>query len=114
MDLMGSKLDPLLFQFGYFNKTVFKTGKEFLARPEALLKKLPKGDRFAWEVRNTQWLTAEFFDLLRAHQVAYALIDQAWMPLAREIFERFDPIAADFTYIRLLGDRKGIEKQTKT
>ena len=110
---MGSKLDPLLFQFGYFNKTVFKTGKEFLARLEPFLKKLPKGYRFAWEIRNTHWLTAEFFDLLRAHQVAYALIDQAWMPLAREIFERFDPIAADFTYIRLLGDRKGIEKRSK-
>jgi uncharacterized protein YecE (DUF72 family) len=36
------------------------------------------------------------------------------MPLARKIFERFDPITADFTYIRLLGDRKGIEQKTKT
>ena len=31
MDLMGDKLGPLLFQFGYFNKTAFKGGKEFLA-----------------------------------------------------------------------------------
>jgi len=29
------------------------------------------------------------------------------------IFEKFDPITADFTYIRLLRDRKGIEEQTK-
>jgi hypothetical protein len=41
------------------------------------------------------------------------LIDQAWMPRASEIFEKFDPITAGFTYIRLLGDRKGIEQQTK-
>jgi uncharacterized protein YecE (DUF72 family) len=113
MDLMGDKLGPLLFQFGYFNKTAFKGGKEFLARLEPFLNKLPKGYRFALEIRNKQWLTAEFFDLLRAHKVAYALIDQAWMPLASEIFEKFDPITADFTYVRLLGDRKGIEKQTK-
>src|SRR5271163_449434 len=113
MDLMGDKLGPLLFQFGYFNKTVFKTGKKFLARLEPFLKKLPKGYRFALEIRNKQWLTAEFFDLLREHKVAYALIDQAWMPRASEIFEKFDPITADFTYIRLLGDRKGIEQQTK-
>ncbi|MGA8676237.1 MAG: DUF72 domain-containing protein [Candidatus Acidiferrales bacterium] len=113
MDLMGAKLGPLLFQFGYFNKTVFKSGKEFLARLEPFLKKLPKGYRFALEIRNKNWLSAEFFDLLRAHKIAYALIDQAWMPLAREIFEKFDPITADFTYIRLLGDRKEIEKQTK-
>ncbi len=51
--------------------------------------------------------------MLREHKVAYALIDQAWMPLPREIFEKFDPITADFTYIRLLGDRKEIEKKTK-
>jgi uncharacterized protein YecE (DUF72 family) len=36
------------------------------------------------------------------------------MPRPNEIFEKFDPVTADFTYIRLLGDRKGIEKQTKT
>jgi uncharacterized protein YecE (DUF72 family) len=76
MDLMGDKLGPLLFQFGYFNKSAFKSGKEFPARLEPFLKKLPKGYRFAVEIRNKQWLTAEFFDLLREYKVAYALIDQ--------------------------------------
>jgi uncharacterized protein YecE (DUF72 family) len=113
MDLMGDKLGPLLFQFGYFNKKAFKSGDEFLARLTPFLKKLPKNHKFALEIRNKQWLTAQFFDLLREHKVAYALIDQAWMPRASEIFEKFDPITADFTYIRLLGDRKGIEQQTK-
>ena len=113
MDLMGDKLGPLLFQFGYFNKTAFQSGKEFLVRLQPFLQKLPQGYRFAVEIRNKQWLTAEFFDLLREHKVAYALIDQAWMPRPSEIFEKFDPITADFTYIRLLGDRTEIEKQTK-
>lgn len=113
MDLMGDKLGPLLFQFGYFNKTVFKGGEEFIARLEPFLKKLPKGYKFALEIRNKNWLTAEFFDLLREHKVAYALIDQAWMPRPSEIFEKFNPITADFTYVRLLGDRKGIELKTK-
>jgi len=113
MDLMGNKLGPLLFQFGYFNKSDFHSGQEFLARLEPFLKKLPQGYKFALEIRNKQWLTAEFFDLLREHKVAYALIDQAWMPRVSEIFEKFDPITADFTYIRLLGDRKGIEQKTK-
>ena len=27
---------------------------------------------------------------------------------------RFDPITTDFTYVRWLGDRKGIEEKTKT
>ena len=113
MDLMGAKLGPRLFQFGYFNKTAFKGGGDFMARLEPFLKILPKGYQFALEIRNRIWLSAAFFDLLRAHNVAYALINQAWMPRASEIFEKFDPITADFTYIRLLGDRKGIENQTK-
>jgi uncharacterized protein YecE (DUF72 family) len=84
-----------------------------MARLKPFLNKLPKDYRFALEIRNKQWLTAQFFDLLREHKVAYALIDQVWMPLAREIFEKFDPSTADFTDIRLLGDRKGIEQKTK-
>jgi uncharacterized protein YecE (DUF72 family) len=114
MDLMGAKLGPLLFQFGYFNKTVFKSGKEFLARLAPFLKELPKGYKFALEIRNKQWLTAEFFDLLREHKVAYALIDQAWMPGVSEIFEKFDPITADFTYIRLLVIARESSKRQKS
>src|SRR5580692_9600044 len=34
MDLMGDKLGLLLFHFGYFSKTAFKSGTEFLARLE--------------------------------------------------------------------------------
>jgi uncharacterized protein YecE (DUF72 family) len=113
MDLMGDKLGPLLLQFGYFNRTVFRSGGDFLARLEPFLAKLPKGYKFAVEIRNRNWLSKPFFDLLRAHKVAYALIDQSWMPRPAEIFEKFDPITADFTYIWLLGDRTGIEKQTK-
>ena len=52
--------------------------------------------------------------LLKKHGVALALIDHPWMPRPAELFEHGDPITADFTYIRLLGDRKGIEEQTKT
>jgi uncharacterized protein YecE (DUF72 family) len=33
---------------------------------------------------------------------------------AEELFEKYDPITADFAYIRWLGDRKGIETLTTT
>jgi uncharacterized protein YecE (DUF72 family) len=66
MDLMGDKLGPLLFQFGYFNQTVFRSGAVFLARLEPFLKKLPKGYKFAVEIRNKNWLSKPFVDLLRA------------------------------------------------
>jgi len=111
MDLLGDKLGPLLLQFPYFNKDTFQTGDEFLALLKPFLKTLPAGHKFALEIRNKAWLNLQFADLLREHGVALALQDQSWMPLPAQI--KFDYLTADFTYMRLLGDRKGIEKQTK-
>jgi uncharacterized protein YecE (DUF72 family) len=56
----------------------------------------------------------QFVETLREHGVALALVDQSWMPRPAEWFEKFDPITADFTYVRWLGDRKAIEEHTKT
>jgi uncharacterized protein YecE (DUF72 family) len=113
MELLGKKLGPLLFQFGYFNKNVFAGLKDFLARLRPFLKKLPKDHKFAVEIRNKNWLVPQFADALREHGIALAMIDQSWMPRPAQWFEKFDPITADFAYVRWLGDRKGIEEQTK-
>ena len=78
------------------------------------LKKIPKGYRFAVEIRNKNWLVPAFVEALRERHVALALVDHAWMPRPRQLFDRFDPITADFAYVRWLGDRKGIEEKTKT
>lgn len=112
-ELLGPKLGPMLLQFGYFNSSVFTSGAQFIARLKPFLRKLPQRHKFAIEIRNKQWLTAGFFKLLRERNVAYALTDQSWMPGPNEIFDKADPITADFTYIRWLGDRKGIEQVTK-
>jgi uncharacterized protein YecE (DUF72 family) len=114
MDCLGEKLGPLLFQFGYFNKKAFPGVREFLARLEPFLKKLPGGYRFAVEIRNKNWMVPEFVEVLRERRVALALVDHVWMPRPRQLFEKFDPITADFAYVRWIGDRKGIEEKTKT
>lgn len=114
MDCLGEKLGPLLFQFGYFNKKAFASVGEFLARLTPFLKKLPKGYRFAVEIRNKNWLEARLALALKERNIAMALVDHVWLPRPAELFERIDPITADFAYIRWLGDRKGIEERTKT
>lgn len=114
MDCLGEKLGPLLFQFGYFNKKIFLGVNDFLARLRPFLKKLPKDHKFAVEIRNKSWLVPHFIETLRDRGIALALIDQSWMPRPSQWFEKFDPVTADFTYVRWLGDRKGIEEQTKT
>ena len=112
MELLGDKLGRMLLQFPYFNRQKVKGLPEFLAVLEPFLKKLPKGHKFALAIRNKKWLRPELTNLLKAHGVALALIDQAWMPRPAEWFEKIDPVTADFTYLRLLGGRKGIELQT--
>jgi uncharacterized protein YecE (DUF72 family) len=114
MSVLGDKLGPLLFQFGYFNKSAFKSGAEFLARLKPFLKKLPKDFAFAVEIRNKSWMDARYSDLLRENGVAMALIDQSWVPRPWEMKENINLATTDWTYVRWLGDRKGIEAETKT
>src|SRR5208282_61358 len=114
MRALGDKLGPLLFQFGYFNQKAFKTQADFLAVLKPFLKTLPKDHQFAVEIRNKNWMDSQFAEVLREHGVALALIDQSWVPRPWELKEKFDLVTANFTYVRWLGDRKGIEEQTKS
>ncbi|HXO04388.1 MAG TPA: DUF72 domain-containing protein [Candidatus Sulfotelmatobacter sp.] len=113
ISLLGDRLGPLLLQFPYFNSEVFQSGVQFLSRLKAFFKKLPKDKKFAIEIRNKWWIKPQFLDVLREHNVAFVLQDQSWMPRPGELFEKYDPVTANFAYIRWLGDRKGIETLTK-
>ena len=53
-------------------------------------------------------------DLLRERGIALVLRDISNMPGFAALTKKFDPITTDWTYIRWLGDRKGIEKLTTT
>jgi len=112
---LGSRLGPLLIQFPYFAKGTGITLEDFLERLRPFLKALPREElRFAVEVRNKPWVTAALLDVLRDEGVALALTHHPWMPPPKVYAERKDILTADFSYVRLLGDRKGIEKITKT
>lgn len=113
MDILGDKLGPLLVQCPYYNKSKFRGVGFFLERLEPFLKQLPKDHQWVVEVRNKNWLSEKLYSVLRRHGVALALVDHAWMARPRELFETGDPVTADFTYIRWLGDRKQIEEITK-
>jgi uncharacterized protein YecE (DUF72 family) len=110
--LLKEKLGILLLQFGFCDEKEISSS-QFSARLRSFLRdtKIASG-RFAVEIRNKHWLTPEFTDLLREHKVALVLQDQGWMPGPDAL--SFDYFTTDFTYVRLLGDRKEIEKQTKT
>jgi uncharacterized protein YecE (DUF72 family) len=114
MDNLGDRLGPLLFQFPYYRRDDGITEEGFLQRLREFLPALPSGYRFALEIRNKWWLKPPFFDLLRAHNVAFAIIDHPWMPAAAQYLNGMDPVTADFGYVRWLGDRYAIEARTRT
>ena len=113
MELLGDKLGPLLIQFPYFNKQAFATQEEFLALLEPFLDQLPRSFSFALEVRNKSWVNSRLLDVLRKRHLALALIDHPWMTPPYDLMGKLDLMTAPFTYIRWLGDRKGIEERTK-
>lgn len=114
MDILGPKLGPMVFQFPAFDRWKFPTQKHFLELLAPFLTKLPRDRKFTIEIRNKNWLDAALADLLRERGIALVLQDIANMPGFAEMTKKFDPITADWTYIRWLGDRKGIEKLTTT
>jgi uncharacterized protein YecE (DUF72 family) len=114
MDILGPKLGPMVFQFPSFDRWKFPSQDHFLAVLVPFLKKLPADHRFVVEIRNKNWLDARFADVLREHNIALALTDTSFMPRPWEMKEKCDLVTADFVYVRWLGDRRGIEKQTTT
>ena len=69
--------------------------------------------RFAVEIRNKQWVTAEFLDLLRRHGTCFVLLDLVYMPHPDQLGE-LDLVTSDFHYVRLIGDRKAVDARTDT
>ena len=115
MSRMGGKLGTLLIQFPYFNRAAFPSSGPFLERLDPFLRDLPRdGFEYAVEIRNKAWLKDDYVDLLRRHQVDMVLVDQAWMPHGDQVAKQHDVLTGASCYIRLLGDRKGIEKITTT
>jgi uncharacterized protein YecE (DUF72 family) len=66
---------------------------------EDFLPTLPKGPRYAVEVRHRSWLRSDLPALLREHDAAHTLIDYPRMP-------RLESATAGFVYVRWLGDRR--------
>lgn len=113
LGLLNEKCGPLLFQFPYFAKARGITLQHFLDNLGPFLEGLPRdGQQYAVEVRNKPWIQSPLLNMLRAHNVALALIDHPWMARPGQLF-RQDVVTGPFVYIRWLGDRKGIEKITK-
>lgn len=114
LEPLGGKTLCVLLQFGYFNRKAFAAARPFFDRLDAFLRKYADRISLAVEIRNKNWLTGDYFDLLRSHRVSAALVEHSWLPPIEQVIEQHDAFTGPYSYVRLIGDRQGIEKITKT
>ena len=113
MERLGEKLGPLLLQFRYFKRAELPDPGPFIDRLERFLPGLPQGFRFAVEVRNKSLLVPRLLDSLQRNRVALAFIDHPYFHGIDKLMQQPRCLTADFCYLRWLGDRYAIERQTK-
>jgi uncharacterized protein YecE (DUF72 family) len=70
------RVGVLIFEFGTFRSKTFESAADFVKALDPFLDRLPAGWRYAVEIRNAEFLAPEYFDCLRAHNVAH--VYNAW------------------------------------
>ena len=86
---LGKKLGPILWQLPPgWNVNV--------ERLEEFLRALPRGHRYAFELRNQSWMTDKVYEVLRKYDAAFCIYELAGYHSPFEI-------TASWTYVRLHG-----------
>jgi uncharacterized protein YecE (DUF72 family) len=98
----AERLGPLIFEFGTFNKKTFSLPADFYASFDQFLAVLPRGFRYAVEIRNPEYLSPEYFDLLSSHNGAHVFNAWTRMPTLDMQIQLPGAYTADFTVVRAL------------
>jgi uncharacterized protein YecE (DUF72 family) len=107
------KLGPVMFQFEYLNRQKMPNKEAFFERFADFISGAPKGYQYAIEIRNPNYLSPAFFEFLKQHGLGFVYLEGYFMPPIGEVLERFKPVPAPFSVIRLQGgDRADIEAET--
>jgi uncharacterized protein YecE (DUF72 family) len=92
----------LIFEFGAFSQRTYRHVREFLAELDPFLAALPGDFRYAVEIRNEEFLGAQYFRCLRHHRVAHVLNGWTRMPEIGEQMAMPEVYTTDFTVARAL------------
>ena len=103
-----------MLQFPWFSRRAPIALDDFLDRLGAYLESLPEDFRYGVEVRNRDWIEPRLLDLLRHHDVAFVWSELVNMPHPADLAQRMDICTTNFAYARLIGDRKAVDRATKT
>ncbi len=105
LDLLAPHLPRvalLIFEFGRFAPDCYPDVGAFLGQLEPFLHALPRGFRYAVEIRNPEFLSPEYFACLRSHGVAHVLNGWTRMPEIGAQVHLPDAFTAGFTVARAL------------
>ena len=96
------KTAVLIFEFGAFGHRSFANLGEFLDRLDPFLAGLPPEFRYGVEIRNPEFLEADYFRCLRGHRVAHVYNAWSKMPELHHQMAIPDSVTADFMVCRAL------------
>lgn len=96
------KAGVLIFEFSTFHPTHFPRLRDFLSPLDAFLAQLPTNWQYAIEVRNPNLLRPEYFDILRAHNVAHVFNSWTKMPPVEDQMAMPGAFTTDFYAARFL------------
>ena len=102
LEAFKDNVPVVIFEFGSFAKKDFAEPSIFYGRLEGFLGSLPRGWRYAIEIRNSNYLEPDYFAVLNRHNVAHVINAWTRMPTIGEQLEMKDAFTADFTVVRAL------------
>ncbi len=102
LDKYRERVGTLIFEFGHLHPGDIERGRDFVAALDDFLDRLPGGWNFSVEVRNESLLRPEYFEVLRAHNVAHTFNSWSRMPSVPEQIAKPGSEPASFTTARFL------------
>ena len=102
-----------MFQFEYLNKKKMPSKEAFFERFQEFISRAPKGYQYAVETRNPNYISPAFFQFLEESNLGFVYLEGYYMPRIGSIFDKYKPLTADFSIVRLHGgDRLEMEMKT--
>ena len=107
---MLARIDGIMLEFEYLNRAKMAGVNNFINQMGLFLDKIPKGLPLAIEIRNSNYLTNQYFDMLNSYGVQHVFSQKEYMPPIYRVYDRFKDRLIDRAIVRLLGgNRKEIE-----
>jgi uncharacterized protein YecE (DUF72 family) len=96
------RVSTMIFEFGTLSKKTMPGLDDFLKQVNRFLSQLPDSWRYSIEIRNPEFLEADYFSCLRCYNVAHVLNAWTRMPELGKQLQMEDVFTADFTVVRAL------------